>query len=460
MGASVSLTSSTLDVAPGSSVTTDLLVRNAGSVVDQFSFQPLGDAADWITVDPPTIRLFPDTDETVRVTIAPPRAATTPPGPATWAVKSVPQEDPTGAAVAEGIVEVGRFVDVRAELQPLAGRGRRSGRFDVAVDNHGNHGVPVRITGSDPEQALAYESRPDEIDGRPGSATFAKLVVRPASPIWRGQPKSHPFQVVVEPQTRAGTAGEGSPDDAGAPVTPIVLHATFLQEPIIPKWLPKALLALLALLIALFVLWKTLLEPQVESAAREVAIEEVAPVSSAVDALEPAVEAATEQAEAATEQAAAAEEQATAAEEQATAAEEQAAAASGGGGGLPGVFNETSAPSNFRIEVSAAPGTNGASTGPAVADDATFALTDIILQNPGGDLGRIRILIDDAVVLESALDNFRDLDFHFVSPYLVGSGGAVSVEVICASEQIEPGDGCENAVSFAGFTTIVTSSDG
>jgi hypothetical protein len=457
MGASVSLTSSTLQVEPGGTVTTDLRVRNGGSVVDQFSFQPLGDAAAWITVDPPSVRLFPDTDEVVRVTIAPPRAWNTPPGPATWAVKSVPQEDPNGAAVAEGVVDVGRFVDVAAELQPIAGRGRRSGRFDIAVDNHGNEGVPVRVTGADPEQALAFECRPAEIDGQPGAASFAKLVVRPATTIWRGQPRSHPFQVVVEPQARAE-------DEQARPAAPIVLNATYLQEPIIPKWLPKALLVLLALLLLLFVLWRTLVKPRVESAAREVAIEEIAPVASAVEALQPAVEEATQQAAAAEEQAVAAEEQAAAAQEQAEAAAAGGGddgggddgAGGGGGGGLPSVFNETTEPSNFRIEVSAAPGANGASVGPTVPDDAAFALTDMILQNPGGDIGRIRVLIDDAVVLESALENFRDLDFHFVSPYLVGSGGAITVELECASEQIVAGDGCEDAVSFAGFTTTVT----
>jgi len=110
------------------------------------------------------------------------------------------------------------------------------------------------------------------------------------------------------------------------------------------------------------------------------------------------------------------------------------------------------------VEVATAPGSNAQGTGPVVADDATFALTDMILQNPSGDLGRIRVLIGDEVVLESALENFRDLDFHFVSPYLVAGGQAVTVEVECAAEQIVPGDGCEDAVSFAGFTTTVTES--
>ena len=90
MGTSVSLQQTALAVQPGESVSTELRVRNTGDVVDQFSFQPLGDAAPWITVEPPTVRLFPETDALVTVTIAPPRDSSSKPGIATWAVKAVP----------------------------------------------------------------------------------------------------------------------------------------------------------------------------------------------------------------------------------------------------------------------------------------------------------------------------------------------------------------------------------
>ena len=66
-GNSVSLQQTALAVQPGESVSTELRVRNTGDVVDQFSFQPLGDAAPWITVEPPTVRLFPETDALVTV---------------------------------------------------------------------------------------------------------------------------------------------------------------------------------------------------------------------------------------------------------------------------------------------------------------------------------------------------------------------------------------------------------
>jgi hypothetical protein len=461
MGTSVSLQQTALAVQPGESVSTELRVRNTGDVVDQFSFQPLGDAAPWITVEPPTVRLFPETDALVTVTIAPPRDSSSTPGIATWAVKAVPKEDPVGAAVGEGTVDVGSFVELGAELQPGTGRSRFTGKFETAVDNRGNLAVPVRINGNDTEHALEFDIKPPQIDSQPGSAHFAKIRVKPVRRLWNGQPKNHPFQVVVEPQARVTEApveGEEGAAPVVTPHPPIVLNGNLLQEPVIPKWLWKAVVALIALILLLFILWKTLLKPSVESAAREVAVEEVAPVSSAVAAIAPEVsEAATQ----ASEAAGAAEEAAGAAEEAAGAAEDAAAAGGGGGGGggggaLGNVFNETTEPTHFRLTVDTGVGSTNSAAGAPTGANQTFALTDLILQNPSGDIGRIRVLIAGTPILESALENFRDLDFHFVAPYVVNPGESISIEVDCAADQIVAGDPCSDAVSFAGFTTTVT----
>ncbi len=423
MATSVSLTDVNLAVTPGSSVSTQLRVRNTGDVVDQFNFQPLGDAAAWITVEPPSVRLFPNTDETVTVTIAPPRSSDSKPGPTAWAVKAIPSEDPGGAAVGEGTVDVAEFSVIEAELQPVAGRGRMVGRYEIAIDNRGNIPMQVRLSGTDAEQTLAYEFADDVVATEPGTAHFTKIKIRPAERIWRGQPKSHPFQILAEPQQRvtatSDAAGEGGGSVAvAAPPTvqTVLLNGTLLQEPILPKWLWKAVLALLALLLVLFILWKTLLKPQVESAARAVAVEEVEQVEEQVTELEDQVDEVEQAAEVA-------QETATGAEEAAAAAEE--AVAEGGGGsesGLGTIFNETSAPSNSRLTVTANPGATEATGGGLLPDNTTFALTDVILQNPGGAVGRIRIRLGGETILESALENFRDLDFHFVSPYIVSGG--------------------------------------
>ena len=494
MATSVSVQQPGLAVAPGDTVSTELRVRNTGDVVDQFAFQPLGVAADWIRVEPAMVRLFPDTDEVVRLTIAPPRDPASKPGVATWGLKAIPQEDPEGAAVGEGTVEVGEFVEVSAELQPLNGRGRLRGRFDVAVDNRGNVPVPVRLLGSDTEQVLGFDVSPPALETLPGSAHFTKLTVRPPTRIWRGQPKTHPFQLIVEPQVRAsGVTANGDSPEAVTPVLdeptlpvavavaappvalplaapPIVLTGNFVQEPIIPKWLWKAALALLALVIALWITWKTLLEPQVESAARAVAIEEVADVAEEVETLSTEVAQAEQQAAAAQqtadEAAAAAGAAPTPGVDPATA--DQASGAppgttpSGSQAGAPTstvaasggpAIRPDSVPTSFRLVVTADAGTNASSASTPNPDGTTTAITDLILQNPSGDIGFIRVLVNGVVIHEAALESFATYDYHSVAPFIVPPGQTAGVEISCAPDQIVAADPCNAAVTFAGYDT-------
>jgi hypothetical protein len=448
-----------LVVAPGATVSTQLRVRNSSRLVDEFTFQPLGDVADWITVEPPMVRLLPDTDSVVTVTIAPPRAPTTHPGPAAWAVKILSHEDPQDSAVAEGTVLVGEFTDLSAELQPSTAHGRRRGRFELAVDNRGNVPLGVRVAGTDPTQTLAIDTTPAGFDAKPGSAMFSRVKLRPTERIWHGQPKSHSFQLLVSALPSPALPDDRAIDGEGA-VVPVVLNATFVQDPVLPKWILKALLLAAALLLLLFVLWKTLLEPTVESAARSVAVEEVDEVDEDVAELAEAVDAQVEEAQQAQENASAAAEEAKAASEEAA---EVAAAVQSVPPAEPvepadsgGILSDTSNPTNFRLSVTAPAGGTASDAWQPDAQGSVFALTDVVLQNPGGNVGRIRVQIDGSTILESALENFRDLDFHFISPYVVGDGADVSVEVDCAVDQLDGAGACSPAVSFAGFTTTPT----
>lgn len=469
MGTTVSLSDADLAVEPGSTVSTTLRVRNTGDVVDQITFQPLGDAASWITVEPAEVRLFPNTDESVAVRICPPRESSSHPGPTDWAVRALPREDPDGSAVAEGTVDVGMYAEVAAEMQPEIGHGRLRGRFELAIDNRGNIPVPVRATGTDAEQSLEFDFSEPILDCEPGTARFTKIKVKPAKRIWKGQPKTHAFEILAEPQViemadlepphqdtpgelpapgGGGTALLEAPALAPAPsmptVAPMTLTGTYVQVPILPKWFWKAVLALLVLAVVLWILWHTLFKPTIESAAREVALEETAALAEEVAAVDEKVDEAT----------AAGEAQAAAAAEDIADLAEQAAGTTGGA--LDSTFNETTKPSNFRIAVSAAPGAVATTSAAALPTNATFALTDVILQNPRGDFGIISVQIGGVPIIESSLDNFRDLDFHFVAPYVADSSAPLSVVVECAAVQIPADGGCSPAVSFSGFETVVT----
>jgi hypothetical protein len=81
---------------------------------------------------------------------------------------------------------------------------------------------------------------------------------------------------------------------------------------------------------------------------------------------------------------------------------------------------------------------------------STFAVTDIVLQNPNGDTGLVQIKRDGVVLQQSALENFRDLDLPRVSPYMFNPGSTMVMTVICNTPG--PGEpGCAISGSFGGF---------
>ena len=474
MGTLVIAAQSDLSVEPGSSTSTELRVRNNGTVVDQLTFQPLGDHTSWIKVEPPLVRLFPGTEETVILTIAPPCEPTSTSGTSVWGVKAMSQEDPADSSVAEGTVDVAEFGRLEAELVPTTGHGRFRGTFRVAVDNLGNVDLPVRMTGSDSEALLEFDVGDPALDLEPGSARFTKVKIRPPKRIWRGSAKSFPFELLVEPQIVGTAPDDAAGDDSsgdgpsGPPppspggtavaertlvVESTTLSGTYIQVPILPKWFLKAALALTALLLALWIAWQLLVKPNVESAAREVAIEEVEEVADEVETLDEEVaevaEEVDEVADDAADDVAALEDDI----ESGDVAPEGSGAGGDGNGSLGGTLNDASVATTFRVVVPIGAGSDDEVRGPVVENGHLFALTDMVLQNPGNDTGQLQIKVGADTLYEVPLQSFRTLDFHTIAPHVVPAGETVSVSVRCDPGPVPDTPACSSAVLFSGFMT-------
>src|SRR5262245_28206432 len=260
MSATMTLAESQLAVEPGGSTTTELRLRNTGVVVDQFTVEVLGEVAAWATVQPPTVSLLPGQETSLNLILSPPRSEGLRAGAWPFAVRVTSSEDPERPVVHEALVEVAPFTETVAELMPRTSRGRFGATHSVAFDNRGNTAVRARLAASDEGDQLRFGLRPDTLVAAPGTAEFAQVRVRPRKLLWRGQPRTAPFQIAVR--------HDGAED-------PILLPGTILQEPVIARWLPRALLALLAGVAALALLWQLLLKPTVESTAKDAAQEEL-----------------------------------------------------------------------------------------------------------------------------------------------------------------------------------------
>ena len=224
-----------LRVAPGAEVSTTIEVRNTGSIVSEYTFAVLGEGTAWAQIDPPALTLYPGTEGTATARFRPPRRSDTPAGPVPFGIRVFSSQDPEGSSVDEGVLLVEPFQDAFAELVPRTARGRRHAMYDFALDNRGNVRMNAPLTAADPDNQLLFNLSPPTIVADPGMAVFAKVRVKPRKRFLRGPARTKPFQVVAEP--------EGLP--------PLPADGAMLHEGLLPGWLGKALLALLAALILL-----------------------------------------------------------------------------------------------------------------------------------------------------------------------------------------------------------------
>lgn len=395
MGAIAVLGTRSLAVAPGAQASAEIRVRNNGTVVDQFTIQVLGDAAAWSTAEPPVISLFPGAEQTARITFKPPRSPTVPAGPMAFGVRVASQEDPAGSVVEEGQLQVGAYSEASAELAPRTSRGRTSATHDLAIDNRGNTVLNASVTGLDPDRTVAYDIKPPALVIDPGAAAFTKVSVRPRKRFWRGQPKTHAFQLQLD----GGQA-------------PVLVGGSMLQEPILPSWLLKALALLAAALVALALVWLLFLQPAIRSTAQERAEEVLAAVGITPNP-------------------------------------------GGNPSGQPTPTPTTPGQTTSPTAPTPTPGPAGVQTPrdgrigagePPLAPSAgrTLSVTDLMFSNPDGTSGTLRLRRSGQDLFVLNLDNFRDLDFHFVTPIAVGPDQ--NLRLVC--------DGtCDGppAVYFSGF---------
>ena len=373
VGAAASLESKTLSVEPGSVATVRVKIQNTGQVVDEFTVDVLGDAAGWSAATPPMVRLFPGQEEIVTVAIRPPRSAQTRAGEIPFAVRVQSREDPQGSTVEEGRVTVGSFAEAAAELIPRNSRGSRRGSHEVVVDNGGNAPMQAALTAGDQDKQLDFTLSPATLTVAPGSAGFARLRVRPKQTFWRGQPKTKAFQVMVQPDGRQ----------------PIVLDGSLVQGPMLAPWMVPVAMGLVALLIAAALLWNLVLVPGVTSIARDAVVT-------------------------------------------------PSPAGSTSGGNPPPGGGKSPAPTTGPTSNPAAGGINFAqrltpSASYKTPAATTLYVTDLVFNNPSAESGPISLTRDGQILLQEDLKNFRDLDYHFVTPIQLNANQTIALSGSCSA---------------------------
>ena len=191
--------------------------------------------------------LFPGAQQVVTLRFAPPRAFDVPSGPVPFGVKVIPSNEPEESVTEEGLITVGSFTDVGAELVPRVATARLAGHQKLAVDSRGNVPLPVVVSAIDASDALKFQFRPQKLTTAPGEARHIRVRIKPRRLFWKGHPQQKPYQVQVAPE------GE----------RPLVLEGALTQKAVLPKWF----LPFLGILAALLLLWFLVLRPIVHNDA-------------------------------------------------------------------------------------------------------------------------------------------------------------------------------------------------
>jgi hypothetical protein len=352
--------------------------------------------AEWVLVEPATITLYPASTGTVTVTFRPPRASTPPAGDLPFGVRIVPVEYPDAAVLEEGVLSIEAFWDLSAQLRPGSRSGRIGARYRVDTDNRGNVAERLAYAAEDSTRKLALTLRPATAEVPGGAVDETRLRVRVRRLLWWGEPRELPFVARVQR------------DDS----TSISLDGRFVQRPIISAGLLRLLAALLALLLALLALWFGVLRPAVRSTAKEAADEaaaERAAQESAAVQTQPA---------------------------------QQPGGGGGGsspagGGGQPGGgqsagAGQAGAGGQFSAAISFRTNPNGsAAQSYTVPDGQVFLLTDFLVDNVQGDEGTLVVTANSVRVVSFALENFRNQDYHSVTPIRVPAKAKVTLTVAC-----------------------------
>jgi hypothetical protein len=338
---------------------------------------------------------------------APPRSSDVLAGERPFGVRVLPVDHPDDVVTPEATLVVLPFADLGGELLPRMSAGGSRGRHRLALDNRGNAAVDLQLHGEPASEQVRLGLAPQLITVPPGEAVFARVRLRPVRRIWWGSPATHPFEVTATAPGGESVRTEGS----------------YQQQPLLPRWLPKAVLAAVLAAALLLGFWFAAVRPAVTNTARDVAATQAAnQVKSDVPA---AVHSEFHPAPGQTRKSDLPPPPDPSPAAPTTAAPTSRAPA------RPATPAIVRTPTAQRIEVRDPAGGNSSSSSFVVPARRVLEITDIFLQNPQGDAGTIVISVDGEARLFAALENFRDDPYPLRTAIEVPDGSAFTVTVTC-----------------------------
>jgi hypothetical protein len=243
-------------VEPGGQASVVLVVRNRGTIVENFDLRLEGDGAGWSEVMPGELHIYPDEEAEATILFSPPEAGATAAGRVSFSVRATSAVDASVTAVADGAVTVAPVLALTATCLPATSVGARHGRHRIGFTNSGSVPVRLAVEASDPDEALRFAADPPFVDVPLSGSATVDLMVRPRRRHLWGVPRRWPFRVEGTPVLRADTPLP----PAGVPIERPSAGAAFEQRPLLSRLAILIALVVVVLLTALILV--VVLRPQ------------------------------------------------------------------------------------------------------------------------------------------------------------------------------------------------------
>jgi hypothetical protein len=400
------LSSSAIVVSPGGEEVERLTIRNLGTATESYAVVPLGICAGWTLIDPPTLTLFPGEEQTLKVTLRPPRSPSVAAGDSVLALRIVPHGQPDDAATIEASLTVLSFAQRRLSvLQPVQ-RARRRATYDIVLENQGNAQASCRLVLADAAGHLIGRFDPPSIGVDPGQNATSQVRVTAKGLRWTGGTQTLPFTIEAA-------------QDGFAPAD---TTATLLQPTILSRRTIGSLAVLVAGLVGLGAAWNWVVRPAIDDAAAdavgELAISTVAPPDTTDIGDDPDDSVAPDDSTPVT---------------------------------APDVdASDEGTPLSFRMSITSP-------VGQSTSEDFTprrnqrVEITDIVLQDPNEDIGTLTISNDGETLLVFQLIDLLSYEpIELQTPIVVAPGTPLTVSLTCTSAGDATTGVCNPAVFFSG----------
>src|SRR5688500_6312851 len=207
-----------LSIEPGQRDRVLALVRNQGTIVDNYQLRVEGMPEDWWSIYPDTVYLVPfgtggTYEQEVEIHLHPPRS---PEAEAKlWELQVVAHSKAQGATAASvplGLA-IESYTETSTNIRPQRAKGRRKAHFDIAVENKANAPVLVALEGEDDDDELDFGFNRPPHETPPGQTIETGMQVRPPKQIWieRAAEKRFTIKTLTGEKAEERLAAEPTP---------------------------------------------------------------------------------------------------------------------------------------------------------------------------------------------------------------------------------------------------------